>query len=235
MYTYLRNVGPLFFIEFSFSQKFESLIVSFDGSFRSCLLESSLVILTPGKDLISSYFLVLRPFISRVANFARHFFYEGNHGASLTRRFWLPSSLIIPPSIQFGLGMRLYEKRFGFWQGVVFMQNFWNFKAIPNTEIILASIQSKLILKKFKWFLWRGFQMWWKLFVLIFWWKIWSARSDIWLVTKGWNFNLRVIENRLSTKMWRTRSDIWLVTKRWNFNLRVFENRFSKHSFYLHE
>jgi len=53
--------SSLFFMEFSFSQKFESLIVSFDGSFRSCLLESSLVILTPRKDLISSYFLVLRP------------------------------------------------------------------------------------------------------------------------------------------------------------------------------
>ena len=28
------------------------------------------------------------------------------------------------------------------------MQNFWNFKAIPDTEIILTSIQSKLILKE---------------------------------------------------------------------------------------
>jgi hypothetical protein len=28
------------------------------------------------------------------------------------------------------------------------MQNFWNFKAIPRTEIILTSIQSRLILKK---------------------------------------------------------------------------------------
>jgi hypothetical protein len=46
MCTYLRNIGPLFFMEFSFSQKFESLIVSFDGSFSFCLLESYLVILT---------------------------------------------------------------------------------------------------------------------------------------------------------------------------------------------
>jgi hypothetical protein len=35
-------------------------------------------------------------------------------------------------------------------------------------------------LKKFKWFLWRGFQMWWKLFVLLLT-KMWS---DIWLVKK---------------------------------------------------
>jgi hypothetical protein len=34
---------------------------------------------------------------------------------------------------------------------------------------------------------------------------------------EGWNFNLRVNENRVSTKMWRTRSDIWLVTKRFKF------------------
>jgi hypothetical protein len=34
---------------------------------------------------------------------------------------------------------------------------------------------------------------------------------------------------------WKIWSDIWLVTKGWNFNLRVNENRFSKHSFYLHE
>jgi hypothetical protein len=39
---------------------------------------------------------------------------------------------------------------------------------------------------------------------------------------KGLNFNLRVIENRVS-KMW---SDIWLVTKGWNINLRVIENHF---------
>jgi hypothetical protein len=53
-----------------------------------------------------------------------------------------------------------------------------------------------------------------KTFCFDFWWKIWS---DIWLVTKGWNFNLRVNENRISMKMWRTRSDIWLVTKRFKF------------------
>jgi hypothetical protein len=54
----------------------------------------------------------------------------------------LPPSLIMPPSVQFRffLGMRLCERRFGYLQGVVFVDNFWNFKAIPNTEIILASI-----------------------------------------------------------------------------------------------
>jgi hypothetical protein len=39
----------------------------------------------------------------------------------------LPPSLIMPPSVQFGfsLRMRLYEGRFGFLQGVVFMQDFF--------------------------------------------------------------------------------------------------------------
>jgi len=68
-------------------------------------------------------------------------------------------SLIMPPSVQFRFG---YE---AMWRKVwrvffFFMQNFWNSKAIPDTEIILTSIQSELILKKFMWFLWRGFQMW---------------------------------------------------------------------------
>jgi hypothetical protein len=82
------------------------------------------------------------------------------------------------------------------WQGVVFMHNFWNFKAIPDTEIIFTSIQSKLVLKKFKWFQWRGFQKWWKFFILLLV-KIWS---DIWFVKKGLNFNLRVIENQIGSK-----------------------------------
>ena len=61
MYTYLRNIGPLFFMEFFFSQKFESLIVSFDGSFRSYLLESYLVILTSMRGMTSTYFFVHKP------------------------------------------------------------------------------------------------------------------------------------------------------------------------------
>jgi hypothetical protein len=56
----------------------------------------------------------------------------------------------MPQVFKSGLGMRLCEGRFGYLQGVVFMQNFWNFKVIPQTEIILTSIQSRLILKKFK-------------------------------------------------------------------------------------
>jgi len=74
------------------------------------------------------------------------------------------------------------------------MQNFWNFKAIPDIEIILTSIQSVLILKKFKWFLWRGFQKRWKPFVLLL------VKNMKWHLVgqKSLRFNLRVSKNQSS-------------------------------------
>jgi hypothetical protein len=89
--------------------------------------------------------------------------------------FLFPLSLIMPSSIQFGFGDEAIWRKV--WQWVVFMQKFWNFKAIPDTKIILTSIQSKLILKKFKWTLWRGFQKWWKLFDF----------GEKYEVTSGWS------------------------------------------------
>jgi len=180
------------------------------------------------------------------------FFLERESWSQPYQMFLIALSLIMPPNIQFRFGDEAIWRKV--WQGVVFMQNFWNFKAIPKTEIILTSIQSRLILKKFKWFLWRGFQMWWKLFCFDFLMKnmkwhlvghkkveisIWGLMRTVFQrkceeheVTSGWsqkglNFNLRVNENRLSTKMWKTQSDIWWVTKGWNINLRVIENRLS--------
>jgi hypothetical protein len=60
----------------------------------------------------------------------------------------LPHSLIMSLSVQIGfsLGMRLYGRRFGYLQRVVFTKNFWNFKAIPK-KIILMFVQNKFILK----------------------------------------------------------------------------------------
>jgi hypothetical protein len=54
----------------------------------------------------------------------------------------LSLSLIIPPSVDFkiSLGKRLCEKRIGYLQVVVFIENFWNFKVIPNKKIILTSV-----------------------------------------------------------------------------------------------
>jgi hypothetical protein len=149
--------SSLFFMEFSFLHGvliFSKVGVS-DSKlwwlFRSCLLESYLVTLTTWKDLISSYFFVLPP-LSQELPILPNGFLERESWSQLYQMFLIAHSLIMPPSIQFGFGDEAIW-RFGFWHGVVFMQNFWNFKAIPDTEIILTSIQSRLILKKFKWFL----------------------------------------------------------------------------------
>jgi hypothetical protein len=68
----------------------------------------------------------------------------------------LPSSLIMSPSIQFGFsfGMRLCGRKFGYLQGVVFMKNFWNFKAIPKIHFDVYSKQT--CSEKFKRLSWIG-------------------------------------------------------------------------------
>jgi hypothetical protein len=68
------------------------------------------------------------------------------------------------------------------WHRVVFMQNFWNLKAISNAKIILTFVQSKLVLKNSS-----------NSYGQVSW-------SDIWFVKKGLNFNLRVIKNRIGSK-----------------------------------
>jgi hypothetical protein len=56
----------------------------------------------------------------------------------------------MPPSIKFrfSLRMRLCERKYGYLQGVILIENFWNFKGIPNTKTILTSVSNKLFLKK---------------------------------------------------------------------------------------
>jgi len=100
-----------------------------------------------------------------------------------------------------------------FWQGVVFMQNFWNFKAIPDTKIILTSIQSKLILKRFKWFLWRGFQKWWKLFVLIF--------GEKYEVTFGWSQKVEISIWGLMRTVFRRKCEEHEVTSGWSQKVEI--------------
>ena len=191
MYTYLRDIVPISSWCLSFLKSW-SVGSKLRWLFRSCLLESHLVILTSRKDLMSSYFFVLYPLISRVVNFARYFLRKGIMEPALPCIFLLPPSLIVPSSVQIRFRDEATWRKV--WPGVVFMQKFWNFKAIPDTEIILKLIQSKLFLKKFKWFLWRGFQKWWKLFVLLL------VKNMRWHLVgqKSLRFNLRVTENRSS-------------------------------------
>ena len=134
------------------------------------------MILTLRKDLISSYFFILHPLSQGLPTLPGIFLRKGIMEPALPGVFYCPPSLIMPPSVQFRFGDEAMWRKV--WQGVVFMQNFWNSKTIPDTEIILTSIQSNLILKKFKWFLWRGYKND-ENFLFCFWWKTWS---HIWLV-----------------------------------------------------
>jgi hypothetical protein len=96
--------------------------------------------------------------------------------ATFISRFDYPPTWSCPPNVQFGFGDEAMWRKV--WQWVFFMQNFWNFKAIPDIEIILISIQNKLVLTKFKWFLWRGS------------WSDESFLSCFWVkdeVTSGWS------------------------------------------------
>ena len=88
MYTYLRNIGPLFFMEFFFSQKFESLIVSFDGFCPPCLLEKYLTLLASRKDLMSS-FLCSPPFLSQGLPILPNNFLERESWSQLYQMFFI--------------------------------------------------------------------------------------------------------------------------------------------------
>jgi len=169
MYTYLRNIGPLAFIEFSFSQKFESLIVSFDGSSALAYL-SHILWSWPLRGI--SILVCPQTFIWKVVSSALYLMFskKGNHGVSLMCFAGLPPSLIMSPSVQFRffLGMRLYERRSGYLQGIVFMKNFWNFKAIPKNHFDVCSKQT--CSEKFKRFSWIGLHECWKN-LFCFWWS----------------------------------------------------------------
>jgi len=156
MHVYLpeKYRSPFLHGVFLFSKGGE-LAVNFDGFFALACSSHLLWFWPLGRawyhhtSLSSTLYL-------KVANFARYFFLEKKSWSQPYQEFFLlPPSLIMPPSVQFRFGdVAMWMK---VWQGVVFMQKCWNFKAILDTKIILILIQSKLILKKFKWFLWRGF------------------------------------------------------------------------------
>jgi hypothetical protein len=147
MYTYLRDIVPIsswclsFLKSWSVGSKLRWLL-------RSCLLESSLVILTSRKDLISSYFFVLHLLSQRLPILPSMFHRKWIMEPALPGVFYCPPAWSCPSTIQFNFGDEAMWRKV--WKGVVFMQKFWNFKAIPNIKIILTSIQSKLVLKKFK-------------------------------------------------------------------------------------
>jgi len=84
MHVYLpEKYRSLFFMEFSFSQKFESLIVSFDG-FSALAYSNHILWFWPLKGYNISILLCPQTFIWRIVSFAQHFLfsYNRNHGAS---------------------------------------------------------------------------------------------------------------------------------------------------------
>ena len=190
MHVYLpEKYRSLFLHGVFFFSKVGVLVVNFDGFFALIYSSHLLWFWHLGRTWYH------HTFISRVVSSAQHFVFLERESWSQPYYafFGLPLGLIMP-SIQMVFFFRdeaIWKK---VWQKVVFMHNFWNFKVIPYTEIILTSIQRKLVLKKIKWFLWRGFQKWWKLFVLIL------VKNIKWHLVdqKGFRFNLRVLKNQCS-------------------------------------
>jgi len=114
--------------------------------------------------------------------------------------FDCPQAWSYPQVFKSGLGMRLYEGRFG--QELFSCRNFGISKLFQTQ---------------------KSFWHWFKAN------SFWKNSSD------SYGEVSRSDENFLFCFWWKTRSDICLVTKGLNFNLKVIENRFSKHLFYLHE
>jgi hypothetical protein len=155
MHVYLpeKYRSPFLYGVFFFS-KVGVLVVNFDDFFA--IAYSSYILWSWPLERASYHHTSLSSTLYlKGCQFCPTFFLERESYSQPYQEFLIAHILIMPPSIQFGFRDEAMWRKV--WQAVVFMQKFWNFKAIPDTEIILMSIQNKLILNKFKWFLWRGF------------------------------------------------------------------------------
>jgi len=177
IYTYLRNIGPPFPHGVFLFSKVWVLVANFDGLFALAYLSHVLWYWPIGRTWYHHTSLSSTLYL-KGCQFCPTFFLEWESWSQPYQVFSIAPQLDHVPKYSIRFGYEVMWRKV--WQGVVFMEKFWNFKAIVDTEIIFTSIQSKLILKKFKWFLWRGFQKWWKLFVLLLV-KIWN---DILLVKR---------------------------------------------------
>jgi len=154
-----------------------------------------------GLDII--IFLCPSPLYLKGCQFCPIVSQKGNRGASSARCFWLPPSLIMPPSIQIMFGDEDMWKKVWLFTRSCFHAEFLEFQSY-STNRNHFDIDSKQN-------------------------SFWQNSSD------SYGEVFRCDENFCFDFWWKIWSDIWLVIKGWNFNLRVNENRFSKHSFYLHE
>ena len=148
MYTYLRNIGPHFFMVSFFSLKSCSVGSKLRWLFHFFLLELYLVILTSGKGLMPSYIFVLHPLSQELPILPDIFLRKGIMETALPCVFDCPPAWSCPPSVQLGFSLGWGYVKVGFLvQWNVFMQNFWNIQVIPITKMILTLVQNKLVLK----------------------------------------------------------------------------------------
>jgi hypothetical protein len=183
-------------MEFSFSQKFESLIVSFDGSFRSCLLESSLVILTLGRTWYHHTSLSSAPLSQGLPILPDIFPRKGIMEPALPDVFLLPPSLIMPPNIQFRFVDEAIWRRVWFLTRSGFHAEFLEFQNYSRHRNHFDIDSKQTHSEEIQMIPMERFSDVMKTFCFDFWWKIWS---DIWLVIIGLNFNLRVNENHFQS------------------------------------
>jgi hypothetical protein len=150
MYTYLRNIGPHFFMVSFFLLKVVVLVVNFDG-FSTFSYSSYILWFWPLGRVWCRHTSLSSNLYLKGCQFCPTFSLEkGIIEQALPCAFGLPPSLIMPPKCSNWVyfGVRLCEGKFGFFvQWNAFMQNFWNFQVIPTTKIILTLVQNKLILK----------------------------------------------------------------------------------------
>jgi len=144
---------------------------------RSCLLESSLMILT-SKDLISSYFFVLHPLSQGLPILTGIFLRKGIMEIALPGVFLLPPSLIIPQVFNSGLGMRLCERRFD--KELFSCRNFGILKLFQTQKLFWYRFKSNSFWENSSDSYGEIFRSD-ENFLFWFWWKIWS---DAWLVKK---------------------------------------------------
>jgi len=111
MYTYLRNIGPHFFMVSFFSQKLECW--QWTSMAFSLLLTRVISCDLDPQERLDIIILFCPPsFISMVANFAQQFLRKGIMEPTLLDVFDCPLTWSCPQVFKSGLGMRLCEGRF---------------------------------------------------------------------------------------------------------------------------
>ena len=142
-------------------------------------------------------FLFSAPFISKVANFAQLFLRKGILEPAMPDVFDCPLAWSCPQVFNSGLGMRLYE---GMFDKELFSCRIFGISKLFQTQ---KSFWHRFKTNSF----WRNssdsygevFRSDEFLFFFLLLTKMGRKRSDIRLVTKGLNFNLKIIENRFQS------------------------------------